>query len=302
VKTLKIVVVIAALCFVAASGTAQELSPRAYWPAPKGTKVAVVGYQYSTGDVVTDPSLPILGVDSRINSSYAAYLQTLNLWGRTANVIVELPYSWGTTVGTLDGEPARRDFSGFADLGVTLSVNLLGAPTMTPSDFQELRRKPRTIFGATVKVLAPTGSYDVEKLINVSGNRWAVKTELGFVFPLRPRWLLELEVGTWFFGDNDDFLGATREQQPVAAVQLHLVRRFKPGFWAALDANYYTGGRSTIDGIELGDLQRNSRLGATIAVPFGGRHAVKVGYSTGVVTESGGDYKMFLVTYQMIFR
>ena len=130
VKTLKIVVVIAALCFVAVSGTAQELSPRAYWPAPKGTKVAVVGYQYSTGDVVTDPSLPILGVDSRINSSYAAYLQTLNLWGRTANVIVELPYLWGTTVGTLDGEPARRNFSGFADLGVTLSVKLLGAPTM----------------------------------------------------------------------------------------------------------------------------------------------------------------------------
>lgn len=288
------------LSLVAVGGTAQELSPRAYWPAPKGTKVAVVGYQYSVGDVVTDPSLPVLGVDSKINSSYMAYLQTLKLWGRTANVIVELPYSWGTTVGTLQGEPARRDFSGFADLGVSLSVNLLGAPTMTPADFQELRRKPRTIVGATLKVLAPTGSYDAEKLINVSGNRWAVKTEFGFIFPLRPKWLLELEVGTWFFGDNDDFLGVTREQQPVAAVQLHLVRRFKPGFWAALDANFFTGGRSTIDGIELGDLQRNSRFGVTIAVPFGGRHAIKAGYSTGVVTESGGDYEMFLVTYNVV--
>jgi hypothetical protein len=292
----------AVLGAVALNGTAQELSPRAYWPAPNGTKVAVIGYQYSAGDVVTDPSLPILGVDSKINSSYAAYLQTLNLWGRTANVIVELPYSWGTTVGTLDGEPARTEFSGLADLGVTLSVNLLGAPTMTPADFLELRRKPRTIFGATLKVIAPTGSYDPEKLINISGNRWAVKAELGFIFPLKPRWLLEMELGTWFFGDNDDFLGTTREQQPVAAVQLHLVRRFKPGFWAALDANYYTGGRSTIDGIELGDLQRNSRLGATVVVPFGGRSAIKAGYSTGVFTESGGDFQVFLVSYQMLFR
>jgi hypothetical protein len=289
-----------ALGFLALNGTAQELSPRAYWPAPKGTKVAVVGYQYSTGDVVTDPSLPILGVDSRINSSYAAFLQTLNLWGRTANVIVELPYSWGTTVGTLDGEPARTDFSGFADLGVTLSVNLVGAPTMTPADFLALRRHPRPIFGATLKVIAPTGSYDPEKLINISGNRWAVKGELGFIFPLKPRWLLEMELGTWFFGDNDDFLGVTREQRPVAAVQLHLVRRFNPGFWAALDANVYTGGRSTVDGIPLGDLQRNSRLGATIAVPFGGRSAIKAGYSTGVVTESGGNYKAFLVTYNVV--
>ena len=213
-----------------------------------------------------------------------------------------MPYSWGTTVGTLDGEPARTDFSGFADLGVTLSVNLVGAPTMTPADFLALRRHPRPIFGATLKVIAPTGSYDPEKLINISGNRWAVKGELGFIFPLKPRWLLEMELGTWFFGDNDDFLGVTREQRPVAAVQLHLVRRFKPGFWAALDANYYTGGRSTVDGVKLGDLQRNSRFGATVAVPFGGRHAVKAGYSTGVVTESGGDYEMFLVTYQMLIR
>jgi len=289
-------------CLVAVGGGAQELSPRAYWPAPKGTKVAVVGYQYSWGDVVTDPSLPIWGVDSKINSSYVVYLQTLNLWGRTANVIFEAPYSWGTTVGTLDGEPARRDFSGMADLGVTLSVNLLGAPTMTPADFQELRRQPRTILGATLKVLAPTGSYDPEKLINVSGNRWAVKAEVGFIFPLKPRWLLEMELGTWFFGDNDDFLGMTREQQPVAAVQLHLVRRFKPGFWAALDANYYTGGQSTIGGHEVGDLQRNSRIGATFAVPFGGRYAIKAEYSTGVVTESGGDYSVFLVSYQVLFR
>ena len=241
-------------------------------------------------------------MDSGIHSSYVAYLQTLNLWGRTANVLLELPYSWGTTLGTLDGEPARSDFSGFADLGVTLSVNLLGAPTMTPADFQEMRRKPRTILGATLKVLAPTGSYDPEKLINVSGNRWAVKAELGFIFLLKPRWLLEMELGTWFFGDNDDFLGVTREQQPVAAVQLHLVRRFSPGFWAALDANFFTGGRSTIDGIQLGDLQRNSRFGATIAVPFEGRHAIKAGYSTGVVTESGGDYKVVQVSYQMLFR
>jgi len=28
---------------------AQELTPRAYWPAPKGAKAIVFGYQYSTG-------------------------------------------------------------------------------------------------------------------------------------------------------------------------------------------------------------------------------------------------------------
>ena len=285
----------------AAGGAAQELTPRAYWPAPKGTRVAVVGYTYAFGDVATDPSLPVFGVDSKINTGFLAYFQTLSLWGRTSNIVVEGSYSQGTTVGTLEGEPARRDFSGVGDLGVTLSVNLLGAPTMSLVQFQELRRNPHPILGASVKVLAPTGHYEPDKLINVGANRWAIKAELGYMIPLVPKWLLEGELGAWFFGDNDDFLGVTREQTPVIASEIHLVRRFRPGFWAALDLNFYTGGRSTVGGVLSADLQRNSRFGATVAVPLGGRHAIKMSYSTGVVTESGGDFEVFLLNYQLVF-
>ena len=295
-------VLISVLCSLpAASVAAQDLTPRAYWPAPQGTKLALVGYAYSFGDVATDPSLPVFGVDSKISTGFVAYFQTLSLWGRTANILVELPYSWGTTVGTLEGEPRRRDFSGIGDLGVTLSANLLGAPTMTLEQFQELRRKPHPILGASVKVLAPTGHYEPDKLINVGANRWAVKAELGYMIPLAPKWLLEGEFGAWFFGDNDEFLGVTREQKPIIATAIHFVRRFRPGFWAALDLNFYTGGRSTVGGVLSADLQRNSRFGATVAVPLGGRHAIKMSYSTGIVTESGGDFEMFLLNYQVIF-
>jgi hypothetical protein len=31
------------------------------------------------------------------------------------------------------------------------------------------------------------------------------------------------------------------------AVPSHLVKRIRPRFWAALDVNYYTGGRTTVD-------------------------------------------------------
>ncbi|MFV2071860.1 MAG: hypothetical protein ACC742_04300 [Thermoanaerobaculales bacterium] len=127
------------------------------------------------------------------------------------------------------------------------------------------------------------------------------KAELGYMIPIKPRWLLELELGTWFFGDNDDFLGVSREQKPVVAAEIHLVRRFKPGFWASLDLNYYTGGRSTVGGKLKADLQRNSRIGGTVVVPLRGRHALKFGYSTGVVTESGGDFAMFLLSYSVLF-
>jgi hypothetical protein len=301
-KSTRAVVIWAALGLFVAGAAAQELSPRAYWPAPKGTKGAVFGYSYSFGDVATDPSMPVYGVDSRIHTGFFAYRQTLSLWGRTSNLLVELPCSRGTTVGTLDGEPRRRDFSGRADLGITLSVNLLGAPSMSPAEFRELRRNPRPILGASVKVLFPTGRYEEDKLINVGANRWAARAELGYMVPIKPAWLLEFDLGTWFFGDNVEFLGVTREQEPVFSAQMHVVRRIRPGFWAALDVNYFTGGRSTVGGELRADLQRNSRIGGTVLFPFRKRHAVKAGYSTGLVTESGGDFETFLLSYQFVLR
>ena len=159
----------------APGAVAQELSPRYYWPAPRGTKVGVLGYAYSTGEVLMDRSLPVEDLDSRLNLTFLAYMQTFSLWHRTANIVVEVPYSWGTTEGRLYGYPAQRDFSGFGDLAVALAVNLIGAPSMAVADFQELRANPRPLVGASLKVVAPTGQYYDDRLINVGANRWAAK-------------------------------------------------------------------------------------------------------------------------------
>lgn len=290
------------LGLVTSASLAQELSPRAYWPTPKGTKAWVVGYQYSAGDVVTDPSLPVSGVDSRINVGLAAYFQTLSLAGRTANLVVEAPYSWGTTKGLVNGVARQRDFDGWGDFAVTLSTNLVGAPSMTPSEFQELRRKPRSMLGASLKVVAPTGHYDEDRLINTSGNRWAAKFELGLMVPIRPRWLFEFEAGVWTFGDNDQFLGVTREQDEILAGEVHLVRRIRPGFWVSLEGNFVRGGQTLVGGELRADLQRNSRAGVTVAFPFAKGQGIKAGLSRGVVTESGGNFLIGLVSYSRLIR
>lgn len=286
----------------AAVGAAQELTPRFYWPSPKGIKVAVVGYVYAEGDVLFDPSIPLYGVDSKVNVVALGYLQTFSLWGRTANIVAELPYTWSTTQGILVDTPAKGSVSGIGDVAVTLAVNLLGAPTMTPKDFQALRADPHPILGASLRVIAPVGEYDSNRLLNAGGNRWAVRAELGSVIPLRPRWLLEMNAGVWLIGDDDGFIAGYREQDPIFAIQAHLVRRFRPGFWASLDLNYFTGGRQTIAGRELVDVQQNSRMGGTVVWPFGGRHAVKLGFATGIFTEYGSDFDQYLVSYQVLFK
>jgi hypothetical protein len=281
---------------------AQELSPRAYWPAPVGTKVLVTGYSYSSGDVLLDPTIPIYGVDSRIGTVFLGYVQTLALAGRNANLLLEAPYSWGVTRGFLDDTQARAEFAGLNDLSATLSVNLLGAPAMTREDFQQLRAEPRPILGMSFKLVPPTGYYQSDRFINVGSNRWAGRLQLGAILPLRPRWLLEMDAGVWLFGDDDDYPGGRREQDPIYAFEAHLVHRFRPGLWFSFDANWFTGGQQTIGGEEREDLQRNIRLGATVAVPFRGRHAVRFGFSTSARTRSGSDSEHLLVSYNLLLQ
>ena len=284
------------------SVAAQELTPRAYWPAPKGTKVLVIGYSKAEGDVLFDPSIPLYGVDSELNAGLLAYMQTLSLWGRTSNLIVELPYVWGETRGLVGDTPASRKYSGFSDLGVTLSVNLMGAPSMTGEDFLAFRADPHPILGVSLKVIAPTGEYDGARLINESANRWALKGELGYTLPLSSKWLLDFEAGALFFGDDDEFVAGKKEQDPIYSAQMHVIRRFSPGFWGSLNFNYFTGGRQTIDGVRLGDVQRNSRLGATFVFPVAKGHAIKLGYAVGWLTRFGTDFDQILITYSRVLN
>jgi hypothetical protein len=277
---------------------AQELSPRTYWPSPEGTRITTISYTHVSGDITPNPTSPITGVDSSINTLHLGYRHTLSLWGRTANLTVDLPYSDGDTVTDIESnEKFRHVYNGIGDITTTLSVNLLGAPAMTKQQFGELRRNPRPILGVSLKVVAPTGAYGSDTTINIGTNRWAMKAELGYITSISPRWLLEVALGSWFFTDNNDFLGVTKEQKPIVAIEGHLVHRFKPGLWASLDMNYYTGGRSTVDGIELVDLQRNIKLGATIVYPFGGGHAIKLGYSHGSLADSVKTFQHFQISY-----
>lgn len=293
----KAIVVLAAIAFWSAAALAQELAPRAYWPAPKGTNALVVGYQYSAGDILTDPSLPITGVDSKIHYAQLSYQHTLSLFARTANIQLNLPYTWSSSKGFAEGEYQDRDISGTTDARVRLSINLLGAPTMDGAGFQTLRANPRPIVGVSVLVQAPTGAYEADKAINAGTNRWSVKPAIGVIWPLHPTWLLEFELGAWFFGDNDDFLGTTRQQDPILSTEFHLVKTMRRDFWVSLDLNYYTGGRSTVDQTQRADLQRNSRIGGTVVIPFKRLHAIRFAYSTGLVTESGGDFENLSLSY-----
>ncbi len=124
-------------------------------------------------------------------------------------------------------------------------------------------------------------STDDTKLVNVGSNRWSIKPEIG-ASKAFGRWTLEVAPAVTIYTDNDDFFGGQkREQAPLYSVQAHLTYTFRPGCWVGLDAGYFNGSRSTVNGVENDDRQEGARFGATLAFPLSRNHSLKLYAITG---------------------
>jgi hypothetical protein len=104
--------------------------------------------------------------------------------------------------------------------------------------------------------------------------------------------------GVWLFTDNSNFVGGrTREQDPILATQVHVTYKFRPNMWLAADANFFTGGKTTIGGKQNLDLQRNSRVGATFSKGLTRRQAIRMSVSQGAYTTIGNEFTSIAVGY-----
>lgn len=287
---------VTALVAVASGVHAQDLEPRAYVNTPVGLNFLIAGYAYSEGGVGTDPSVPLEDAKIQIHTTVLAYVRSLDVWGKSGKLDVVLPYAWVSGTATFAGEPRRRDVSGFADPRFRLSVNLYGAPALSLKEFADYKQD--VIVGASLQVSAPLGQYDSDKFVNIGTNRWSVKPELGISKAFGP-WTLELSTGVTFYTENGNFFGGKNlEQDPIYSVQGHLLYHFGTGVWGAVDGTYYTGGRTTIDGVSGNNLQENVRVGVTLALPVNRHNSIKLYGSTGVFARTGGDFNAVGIAWQ----
>ena len=279
--------------------SAQDLVPGAYVPAPAGLNVVTLYGAFSAGGVSFDPTLPVEDAKARIGSTAVSYGRTFGLFGRYASIGGVVPYAHGDIEGELLGQPASRSLSGLADPLARFAINLFGAPAMTPQQFGAYR--PRTIVGVSLTVLMPLGEYDETKYLNLGRNRWGFKPEVG-ISTTRGHWTFETDLGVTMFTANEHYVnGSTLEQSPIFAVQGHVTYTFKPAMWLAMDANFWSGGRLTRDGVDALEQQGNSRVGVTAAIPFF-RRQIRVNYSFGAYTRIGTDFHALGVSYSHAWR
>jgi hypothetical protein len=282
------------LMMIAGFASAQELDPRAYQPAPIRFNAITLVYTHSFGDILFEPSFPAEDVQASLHLEGAAYYRTFDFFGRFANMAVAVPYAAGHLNGSVEGVPREIHRSGLGDIRTRFAVNLKGTPAMSVDEF--MKHRGQTNVGASIVVLAPTGQYDSEKVVNIGQNRWAFKPEVG-ISKLMNKWQMDIYGGAWFFTENDDFRGQTLTQNPVGSFQFHLTYNLRPGFWFGVNTNFYAGGRTTINGVPGTLIQRNSRIGGTIAIPIKRNHSIKCAVSRGVIATRGGDFTSFGASY-----
>ncbi|MET0918947.1 MAG: transporter [Burkholderiales bacterium] len=277
---------------------AQDIEPRAYSNAPIGVNFLISGYAYTQGGLAFDGSLPVQDPDLKTSSAVLAYVRTLDLWGMSGKFDAIVPYTWlsGTARAVSTGETIQREVDGPADARFRLSVNLYGAPALTLKEFRDWQQD--LIVGVSLQVSVPTGQYDPSRLINIGTNRWSFKPEVGVSKAVGP-WTLEFSAAVTLYTDNTDFLdGKNRSQDPVYSVRGHAIYSFPSGIWASLDATYFTGGRTTINGALSNDLQQNWRVGGTLAFPVDARNSIKLYASSGVFARTGNDFDLAGIAWQ----
>jgi hypothetical protein len=281
----------------ATPGHAQELEPRSYVNTPVGMNFLIAGYGHTEGDVVFSATSPIEDAKVGTHAGAVAYLRSVDVWGLSGKVGVIIPFADASGSAKLAGRRQERQVFGLADPTLRLSVNLYGAPALTMEEMAGWEQD--LVVGATLNVSPPLGQYDSTKLLNIGTNRWSVRPELGVSKALGRHVTAEMTAGAAFFTANDDFLdGKTLEQEPIYSVQAHVVYELRLGLWAAFDATYYGGGRTTIDGkegVELG----NTRLGLTISLPVNQQNSIKLYGSTGVYSRTGSDFDALGIAWQV---
>jgi hypothetical protein len=231
--------------FFGASAHAQDLEPRRWSHLPTDVNFIGLGLAYIEGDIFVDPVLEIEDAKVELFVPAVSYVRSFGLFGRSARFDVTVPFADGRWDGLLQGEPARASRHGLKDPRLRLSVLLYGGDAMDRKTFAQTPRSD-TVIGAGLSVIAPLGEYFDDKLINLGENRWIIRPELG-VTHTRGKWTYELTASAFYFAENDSFRGAKLENDPLYAIQGHLIHTFRPGHW--LSAAYGDGAEPTVDGV-----------------------------------------------------
>jgi hypothetical protein len=244
--------------------------------------------------------------DANIDGTLAVfgYARTFSLWDRSAMLAFLAPMGRVSSDAAAGPFTVNQSARGFGDPMVEFDLNLVG-PKAQKNIPDALRYEPGFSLDLLVDLTIPIGEYDSSKSLNLGQNRWYGRVGFPIVWQLGPwvpgkRTTLEFLPAVWFYGNNGDFVGKTLKTDPKFQMDAHLTRDFTDKFWGSLDAYYYNGGQSTINGIEGSKINTLS-AGVTFGYQISQNLGLTFGYKSTVNDHNPTDVRqdgfMFTLTF-----
>jgi hypothetical protein len=298
----KLFFALSCLCLGAFQTTihSQDLEPGFMSALPIGSNIAIAVTGFSQGNILLDKTIPVEDLEANMLSFGLAYLRGFKLFNRLAKIDVVLPYANANFKGLAEGEPKSANRRGLGDPMFRFSMILVGVEPMKPQEFFK-QEQQKFKLGVSIRVKAPLGQYNPDKLINLGANRWVLKSGIGASYTLKRKLVFEAQLNGIFFGANDDFYGGnTSEQEPMLEGQFHTTYIFKPGIWLAASIGAVKGGQNKVNEVEKAKID-NNRYGLTFAYRLKKQHSLKAAYTNALITRSGDAFNTYLIGYQFLW-
>jgi hypothetical protein len=266
---------------------AQEIEARTYSNAPVGINFISAGVAKAKAGNYT------------LTSEVMGLTHIFDAGGQSGKLTLVLPYGQLTGSSSIGGRTVNASTEGLSDPLIKAAVNLYGAPALTLDQFKSYQQD--LIVGVSLAASVPWGKYDDNQLINVGANRWFIQPGLGVSQALGP-WRFELAGAGIFYTSNTNFMGGNSlSQNPVYSTQTHGIYYFQNTAWISVDATYFIGGQSYLNGNPINGSQENWRFGTTMSYPVNKHNSIRLSASTGAYSRTNNSYDLYGISWQYRF-
>ena len=266
---------------------AQEIEARTYSNAPVGINFVSTGVAQAKAGNYT------------LTSEVMGLTHIFDAAGQSGKLTLVLPYGQLTGSSTIGGQTVNASTEGLSDPLIKAAVNLYGAPALALDQFKSYQQD--LIVGLSLAASVPWGKYDDNQLINVGANRWFIQPGLGASKALGP-WRFELAGAGIFYTNNTNFMGGNSlSQNPVYSTQTHGIYYFQNTAWVSVDATYFIGGQSYVNGNPINGSQENWRFGTTMSYPVNKHNSIRLSGSTGAYSRTNNSYDLYGISWQYRF-
>jgi hypothetical protein len=95
--------------------------------------------------------------------------------------------------------------------------------------------------------------------------------------------------------------GNSLSQNPVYSTQTHGIYYFQNTAWISVDATYFIGGQSYLNGNPISSSQENWRFGTTMSYPVNKHNSIRLSASTGAYSRTSNSYDLYGISWQYRF-